>query len=410
MPQAIAYVMSRFPQLSETFILREMNTLEQMGWKVQLFPLMIQHQPVIHDEAHPWLARAQQIGWLSPAVATAQGQLLLQQPQRLLGGWIQTVQGYLFKPRELLRAVAMLPKAARMAQLMRREQIAHIHAHYATYPALVAWMIQRLTGISYSVTVHAHDIYVSQAMLARKLRAAAFVVAISEYNKRFLRRHAGQAVAAKTHVIHCGIQPELYASSRLNTRERWEIVSTGSLQEYKGFTYLIEACALLRKQNMNFRCRIIGGGELREQLQQQINAAQLQDHVLLSGPQTEAQVRSVLATADCYVQPSIITTSGKMEGIPVALMEALASQLPVIASNISGLPELVRDRSTGVLVPPADPQALATAIKTLQDDPLTSQRLAQAGRELVQREFDLQTNVALLAQLLTTVAPLAAPD
>jgi colanic acid/amylovoran biosynthesis glycosyltransferase len=399
----IAYIMSRFPNLPETFILREMIALEQQGWEVALYPLIVQNSSVVHADALDWIKRAKRIPWISAEVLTANFRQLLKHPIRYASLYLRVLTGNLpswkfFFPR----AVVMFPKTVRMAELMQAEGIQHIHAHYATYPALAAWIIHQLTGIPYSITVHAHDIYVDQTMLAPKVRDAAFVAAISEYNRQFLGRHLGQWAIEKTHIIHCGIQPERY-SPATETSGIFEIISIGSLQPYKGHRYLISACEILRQRGINFRCRIIGGGELYPKLEALIAEKKLEDVVELTGPLPQESVAKILPQAGCYVQPSVITTSGKMEGIPVALMEALACALPVVATDISGISELVRSGQTGWLVPPEDPQALADAISAIQADRDGAEHLAQAGRELVLQEFDLRRNVSQLSALFQTV-------
>ncbi|MBA3534342.1 MAG: glycosyltransferase [Ardenticatenales bacterium] len=399
--QKIAYVMSRFPHLPETFILREMNDLERQGWEVALYPLILQEQPVVHAAAKPWLARRRQAPFVSREVAVANARAVGTHPLRygkLLGRAIWENRS---SPNFLVRSLALFPKATYMARQMQEEGVAHIHAHYATHPALAAWLIHHLTGISYSVTVHAHDIFVHTEMLATKLRDASFIAAISEYNREYLARVVGPWVREKIHIVHCGIEPSDYPvrAPLADWGKCFEIITTGSLQPYKGQSYLIEACERLREQGVPFRCRIIGEGEERPELERRIAAAQLGAQVELMGAQSQEAVARLLASAHCYVQPSIITPSGKMEGIPVSLMEALASLLPTIATAISGIPELVRDGETGLLVPPADAVALAGALSTIYREPERAQRMAQAGRGLVLREFELKHNVQKLSSL-----------
>lgn len=391
--------MSRFPHLPETFILREMNELERQGWEIALYPLILQEQPVVHAAAQPWLARRRQAPFLS--ILAANGQQLRRHPARYGRLLAQVLWENRSSPNFILRALALFPKAIYMAAQMQAEGIVHIHAHYATHPALVAWLIHQLTGISYSVTVHAHDIFVEQAMLGTKLRDAAFIAAISEFNREFLTEQVGPWVHTKTEIIHCGIEPEQYAPSQPHTMgERFEILSIGSLQPYKGQKYLIAACKLLQQQGIPFRCRIIGEGELRPDLEALIAAAQLEEQVQLLGAQSQEAVAELLATAHCYVQPSIITPSGKMEGIPVALMEALACALPTVATALSGIPELVVDKESGLLVPPADSQALAAAIARLYADPTWGQQLGHAGRARVLQAFNLPHSVCQLSHRL----------
>lgn len=403
----IAYMMSRFPHLPETFILREMTEMERLGWDIRLYPLMIQQQAIVHAEAERWIPQAQSSAFVSPSVIKANLQTGMSKPTGVASVWAQTVTESRRSPSELVRNLALIPKAITMGRWMKQAGIVHIHAHYATYPAFAAWVINRLIGIPYSVTVHAHDIYVSQTMLATKLRPAAAVIAISDYNREFLAKHAGEWIRAKTHVVHCGIRPDKYAprSTMAAVSSRFEIISTGSLQEYKGHRYLIDACAILRDRGLAFRCRIIGGGEDRETLQQQIETLGLHSFVELMGPQSEHQVMALLPTADCYAQASVVTASGKMEGIPVALMEALACGLPVVATNISGIPELVRHQETGYLVPPTDPVALADMLMHIAEHREDAHRLGSQGRELVLTEFNLPNTIAQLSQVLVAANP-----
>jgi glycosyltransferase involved in cell wall biosynthesis len=403
MPPKIAYIMSRFPNLSETFILREMTELRQQGWTISVYPLIFQNQPVAHTEVQSWLGQVRKVPLNSPATFKA----ALTMTAHNLRAWVKVWREALWENRTdanlLIRAIILLPQAAQMACLMQQEGIQHIHAHYATHPALVAWIIQRLTGISYSVTVHAHDIFVRTAMLGPKLREAKFIAAISEYNRNHIAQLTGEWVRPKTHIIHCGIRPTDYVP-RPETQQRgetFEILNIGSLQPYKGHPNLVEACAVLRQRGVPFRCRIIGAGEERQNLEMLIARLDLKEHVILLGPQPQETVANLLPTADCYVQPSIITPAGKMEGIPVALMEAMACGVPVIATAISGIPELVRPETTGWLVPPAAPTQLADAIQKIYAAPDQAAQLAKAGRELALAEFDLTQNVARLSTLLT---------
>jgi colanic acid/amylovoran biosynthesis glycosyltransferase len=410
----IAYMMSRFPHLPETFILREMSALEAQGWDVALYPLLVQEEAVVHPEAKRWLPRAHRFE-LSRVVA-ANLKALRQKPRQYFKLLARLVWENRSSPGFLARALIVFPYAIEAADMMTQQKIAHIHAHYATHPALAAWLIHRLTDIPYSVTVHAHDIFVNRTMLPTKLKDAAFVVAISQYNRDFLSRVVGPWTSDKTHVIHCGIEPAHYRVSRRSKpnnsqlsslpyrKEPLEIISIGSLQAYKGQQYLVAACSMLYEKRIPFCCRIVGDGEERVRLENQIKQLGLEDHVVLLGAKTEAEVAELLAMANCYVQPSIVTPSGKMEGIPVALMEALAAELPVIASDLSGIPELVRPGETGYLVPAGNATALADALAQVYHHPEVGRALARAGRERVLAEFELQNNVQKLATLFEKAA------
>ncbi|GAA5526484.1 glycosyltransferase [Herpetosiphon gulosus] len=405
MAQPIAYMMSRFPHLSETFILREMLEMERLGWEVKLFPLMLQQQAVVHDEAKRWIPLAQPQPFISPHVALSSLQRLVKQPLKTSSIVAKTLAESATAPSELVRKLALIPKAITLAKHMQAQQIAHIHCHYATYPAFAAWIINRLTGIPYSFTVHGHDIFVNRAMLPTKARGASAIMAIAEFHREFLVEKLGEWVRDRIHIVHCGIRPERYQPQPKPAGERFEILTTGSLQDYKGHPFLIQACSFLRDRGVAFRCRIIGGGEDRPMLEQLIAEKQLTGMVELLGPQPETAVRELLATADCYVQASIITPSGKMEGIPVSLMEALACELPVVASRMSGIPELVRHGETGYLVPPANAAALADQLLYVRDHPEEAASYAARGRELVQSDFNLVTCVEKLSETLLAVNP-----
>jgi glycosyltransferase involved in cell wall biosynthesis len=397
----VAYIMSRFPHLPETFILREMVALEKLGWSIDLFPLILQKQDVIHQQAIPWLDRAHRTPWFSIEILLTNINEFVNRPWLYLSLWKQVLFENFRNLRFLIRAILLFPKAVFIAKIVRDENIVHIHAHYATHPALVAWIVNQLTGITYSITVHAHDIFVDNSMLSTKLRNAVQIVAISEYNKMYLIKILGSWIGDKTTIIHCGVDSNYYSlnNHRSKKNELFEIFSVGSLQPYKGYQYLIQACALLRDRGIQFRCRIVGGGNSYPELSNLINKNDLFGTVKLLGPKKEDDIANMLSEADCYVQPSVVTSSGKMEGIPVALMEAMVSGLPVVASSLSGIPELVKDGETGWLVPPRNAQMLAEAILQVYDNPTECLRRSQAARRLVLEEFELHTNVQKLSRL-----------
>lgn len=397
----IAYMMSRFPHLPEVFILREMEELRKQGHNLVLYPLIFQRQEVVHPEALQWIKEAHRLPFFSWSTLKANIRALIKNPSTYLRVWLQALFENMSSLNLLTRSLVIIPKAVYAAELMEQENITHIHAHYATHPALAAWVIHRLTNISYSMTVHAHDIFVHTAMMGTKMKEASFIAAISEYNREYLVSKLGEWVKEKIHIVHCGITPENYGGHKwLYTEgERLELITIGSLQPYKGQKYLIEACATLRDREIPFFLRIIGGGEELQHLEKLIKDKNLASHIELLGPKTQQEVSALLQTAHCYVQPSIITRSGKMEGIPVSIMEAMATGLPVIASAISGIPELVKEGDTGYLVNPADVLNLAATIEKVSRDPVEASRRALKGKELVLKEFDLESNVHRLSAL-----------
>src|SRR4030095_6715976 len=192
--------MSRFPGLSETFILREMCGLEEEGWQLELFPLVFQREKVIHKEAVGWMDRAHRPGWSK--IITANLIFFFSQPLVYIKTLFTVFWGNLRSPKFLSRALFLFPKAMWMARQMSLNGVAHIHAHYATHPALAAWIVNKITGIPYSLTVHAHDIFVDKSMLARKLTDSKKIVAISKFNRQYLMNFMGSLISEKIEVIH----------------------------------------------------------------------------------------------------------------------------------------------------------------------------------------------------------------
>ncbi len=407
MSKRIAYIVSRFPHLPETFILREMIQLEKLGWQIDLYPLIIQKQDVVHEEARPWLGRAHPVPWLSAALLVANLRRFVKRPGQYLSLLWRVVRENLGSLKFLVRALLLFPRAVWMAERIQSQGIGHVHAHYATHPALVAWLINQLTGITYSVTVHAHDIFAEKPMLATKLHDSVFISAISEFNRKYLADLLGPWVNEKTRIVRCGIDPAYYRRPEKkngnagNRPGALEIISVGSLQPYKGHIYLVRACTQLKERGIPFHCRIIGGGDLHPMLERAIQDNGLEGLVHLMGPRTQEEVSRLLPTANCYVQPSVITSTGKMEGIPVALMEAMMSRIPVVATSISGVPELVRPGETGWLVPPEDVQALAEVLEEIYRNPAEAEHRAEQGYRWVLEEFELSSNVKKLASLFS---------
>lgn len=407
MPRKVAYLMSRFPKISETFILYEILELERLGLEIEVYPLIHHHESISHPEAQAIVERMHWSPLFARAIMAAQWYWLRKRPQAYLQVWWRAIRGNIGVPNFLLRALAVVPQAAFYARHMQRLGVGHVHAHWATHPTLAAYVIQRLTDVTYSFTAHAHDIYADRPMLADKIREACFVVTISEYNRQFLQQLYGVEAAQKIVVIHCGIDPKVFQQRRSETpNDRLTLICVARLEEQKGLPYLIEACAKLKAEGLDFCCQLVGEGNERSQLEQQIKDLGLTDNVILLGQQPRQRVHDLLSQATIMVLPCVTTRSGRQEGIPVALMEALAMETPCISSRISGIPELIEDGRTGILVPERDPQALAEATLRLHHNPAWRKQLGLAGREKVLREFNLHTTTKALHKHLTNeVAP-----
>lgn len=396
----IAYIMSRFPLLSETFILREMIEVERLGHMVFLYPLICQDQTIIHKEAKKWIDRAICIPYLSFSIIKENFLVFFSSPTKYISILVKIIWDNRSSLDFLTKGIILFAKTVFTAKHMNKNGIEHIHAHYATHPALAAWIIHQLTGLPYSITIHSHDIYDCHAMLETKLRDAKFLAPISNYNIIYLKGLLGDWVAEKSHVVHCGINPNNYhATSRKNSsqREIFHIIQIGSLHWKKGQIHLIEAMALLRNEKIPFTLQIIGEGSERQNIEKAIAKYHLESYVTLLGAKTEEEVAGLLSDADCYIQSSV------SEGIPVSLMEAMACELPVISTNITGIPELVLHNKTGLLVESKDAQGMAIALKKLYEDSDTRNEMGALGRSWVIQEFTLEQNVKKLSNLFNNI-------
>jgi len=396
----VAYMMSRFPKLTETFVLDEMLELERSGVEVEIFPLWREKGgDVVHAEARPLVERAHFTPTLSPRIVLDNVRCLLHRPRRYLGTLATLLLANCRSPRLLLGAIAIFPKACSFSLTMRRLGVRHLHAHFASHPAAAAFIIGRMADIPWSFTAHGSDLHRDQSMLREKVTAAAFVVAISEYNKRFILDRVGTGFAAKVQVIHCGVQLHRFEQAG-SAPGPLQIACVGTLHAVKGQSYLLEACALLRDRGIEFTCHFIGDGPDRRLLERRVKELGIRDQVIFHGACEREQVRALLARMHVVAAPSVPTTDGRREGIPVALMEAGACGLALVASRLSGIPELVSDGETGFLAEPGDSEGLADVIGRLARSPELGRQLGSAVRQRLATEFSLQTNVARLRQLM----------
>jgi glycosyltransferase involved in cell wall biosynthesis/aminoglycoside phosphotransferase len=406
----VAVLLSRFPLVTETFILREVIEMERQGQPVRLVPLIREAPATVHPEALPWMRRALYTPLFSLAILAANARVLRSAPSlyaRLLG---RVLLGSAASPHLFVRTLALFPKCVYLAERLRQEGIAHVHAHFATHPALAALVISTLARIPYSVTVHAHDIFVRHALLREKLEAASFVRAISRFNRDFLAGRYPE-LTGRIEVIHTGIDPAGYADAHpSDTVEIPTLLCVAALKPYKGLPVLVEACRRLRNEGVAFRCEIVGEGPERARLESEILRARLQDRVRLAGALPQREVARRLAEATLFVLPSVVAPDGQMEGIPVALMEAMAASRPVVASALSGIPELVTDGESGLLVPPADVERLADAVKTLLSDPGRARLMGQRGRATVEHDFRLERLVGRLLERIDSDVTAAGGD
>ena len=387
----VLYATARLPAGDgEPFIVAEVIALQRQGWEVTVVPVRGTGE-IVHGDAHQLKA------WVFPLVNV-----------RILGGALAEAMrrpraaarafGLLRESRSRdvrLRNLAVLPKALWLARRARHGGIEHIHAHWASTPSTMAMLAARVAGIPWSVTAHRWDI-AENNLLRAKAQSACFVRVISVHGAEELSRTAALDGFAPA-VIHMGV--DLPAPAERGPRTGpLRIVAPARLVEKKGHGYLLEAVRMLRSPEVAVRVHIAGDGPLGPVLRQKAAELGVEDQVQFLGtlPHDELLRRMEAGEWDVVVLPSVITESGELEGVPVALIEALARGLPTIGTDIGGTPELL-DGGAGILVPPADSEALARALGRLAANPEVCAELAKAGRARAEERFDVERIAAELA-------------
>jgi len=404
-PPEVLYIVSRFPTVTETFVVNEWL---QMGrrFRMALASLIESGEPAVHDETRRVLSATHFVPLLRPRTVRAHARAIARRPRRYAATLTRIV---VRSPRTPMggrvKGVVTFLKAVAIAELVERRGIRHVHAHFANHPATAAWVVHRLTGIPYSFTAHANDLFAGPALLEEKVRDASFVAVISDYNRAYLGTRLGNA--APVEVVHCGVDVEQLPFRPRLRLER--LLCIGRFVETKGHVDLLEAFAALSRDHPELRLDLVGDGPDRGKLEQLSRSLGLADRVSFLGVLPSARVREEITAADAFVLAAKPHPSGRMDGIPVALMEAMASGAPTVSTRLSGIPELLIDGVTGLLVEPGRPEELVAALRRLVEDAELRARLGTAGRAHVERHFNLESEVERLADLVRASLDGAAP-
>jgi glycosyltransferase involved in cell wall biosynthesis len=404
----LTYLHGRYPVLTETFIDREIQRL--LGRGVDLRIVSIRRPS--DDLSAAQREISQRVEYLLPAsptrVALALGWGLLLHPRTFLWtlAWLLSRS---HPPGTRRRTALHFVTGVYAAWRLRDRRGIHIHAHFVDRAATVALVASRLLGTTYSVTAHAQEIYVNPVLLRERIGEAAFAVTCTEYNLRHLRGELGARATARLHRLYHGMDlaVDRQPAGAGAERDPRFIISVAQLWERKGLRYLVEACGILRDRGTDFRCEIVGEGPLRGELESLIARLDLGERVTLTGPQPFPEVARRYRQASAFVLPCIVTEEGDRDGIPNVILEAMASRLPVVSTPVSGIPEVIHDGETGLVVPERDPAAIADAIQRLASDPSLAAAIAERANTLVRAEFDPDRNVGRLLEQFEAVA--AAP-
>lgn len=401
----VLYLLNTYPVVSATFIRREIHALERLGLEVVRVSIRPSAERLVDPADRAEAARTVAILRRGPA-ALLPGALALaaSRPRRWLRGLRRALRLSRGGETSALRHVAYFLEACWLTRFAAREGLRHVHAHFATNAAAVALLAKELGGPGFSFTMHnlADDEQGRRLKLGEKVGEARFTVAISEYGREQTARLSAPECSAKIRIVRCGLDEEGFAGEPTPPSDGPDLLFVGRLCKEKQPLMLIEAAARLAAEGVPFRLRIAGGGELEEAVRIRVAEAGLGRSVALLGAVDNRTVRAELEACRALVLPSYT------EGLPLVLVEALARRRPVIASRITGIPELVRDGQEGWLVPHDDVAALARAMLSALRAP--REELARLGASGARRARERHHVDDSARQLLALFAPFCSPD
>ncbi|HUW84355.1 MAG TPA: glycosyltransferase [Phycisphaerae bacterium] len=410
----IAYITSRYPYVSHTFILREIQALRALGLDICTFSVRRPDDREVLTELEK--NERAQTSYILPAgplkLLAAHTRWLVQHPFRYLSALMLALHIRPPGVRGLLWGVFYFAEAALLAGELRSRRVDHLHAHFANVAASLAMIAAKLTGTSWSMTLHGQADFgcPSETRLAQKIHSARFVCCVCGYGREQAIHAAGQQDADKIHLVSCGLDLGAFPATTCDNRQGRptdqrpiELLTVGRLSPEKGHEFLLEALATLRRRNLPVTCTFIGDGPQHQFLRHRAAQLGVTSHVHFVGSVGQDRIQDLYRRADIFVLPSLA------EGLPVVLLEAMALQRPVVASRIAGIPELVQDGVNGLLVAPARSDQLADAIERLVRDPHLRQHVSAAARQAVLDRHDIRISADRMARLFAAVvSPLAA--
>jgi colanic acid/amylovoran biosynthesis glycosyltransferase len=397
----VAYVLKRYPRYSETFIVNEILAHEAAGLEVEIFALRHPADPHFQDviakvRAPVTYLRREDIK--ASTLWKALGKLAKQTPD--LGATLASAWG---------ESATEVHQAIELARLLEKRKIDHIHAHFGTSATSVARMAACFSRRSYTFTAHAKDIFhddTDYTDLRAKMADAARVVTVSDYNVGYLRDVCPESQSNVTRVYN-GIDLERFPYTAPANRPP-HIVAVGRLIEKKGFEYLVDACGMLKERGVEFNCTIIGTGELAGELKQRVERRGLNELVSLVGAKPQAEVAKAVGNAAMLAAPCVMGGDGNRDGLPTVILEAMALGAPCVSTDVTGIPEVIRDGDTGLIAKQRDSKSLADAIERLLADADLQARFAANARSLIQDSFDITKNTKELREVFRESATDAA--
>lgn len=400
-PGPIAYLTGEYPKVSHTFIQREVAALRRLGLRIET--CTVRRAPaaaVVGPDQQAEAARTYCI--LDAArnpltLIAAHLRLIATAPRRWLAALSLAFRLRPPGPKALLWQVFYFLEAGVLARHLQDRRIVHLHNHFGSSSCSVALLTATMTGLPFSFTMHGPSEFFETAhwRLDEKVARAAFTVAISHFCRSQLMYFSDRTHWHRIRIVHCGIDPARFPPRAPQPDAHPHIAFVGRLDPVKGADLLLDALAALRPSHPGLTASFIGDGPQADHTRARARTLGLDDVTTFLGAQPEEAVADLLQRADLLVLPSFA------EGLPVVLMEAMATGLPVIASRIAGIPELVRDGENGLLIPAGDTVALTAAIDRLLTDPDLRLRMGQDGRATVLADFTIETEARRLARLFT---------
>ncbi|MGE5532021.1 MAG: glycosyltransferase family 4 protein [Bacteroidota bacterium] len=397
----IVYVLGEFPSISETFILREMVALEGMGF--HLLPLSME-QPAegpVHEEDLPFVDRTlHRPPPLSRPSFSGLLRTALHRPLGFMSGLLFTLRNAVTHPRDAKELLSAFAAAAFFASRLPARHTRHIHAHFASYPGTVGLLLAEICGASFSLSCHAQDIFADKTiLLPRKMGEAEFVTVCTQYGLERLQRLHTLSSSDKLHLLYHGLD-----ASRIEFLPHVEyplplIVSVGRLVEKKGFPFLLQAAAVLHGRGVQFELIIVGDGPMRDELERLASGLGPREKVVFAGQLTQEELSHVYRRADAFCLPCIVAKDGDRDGLPNVILEAMAYGVPVVASNLSAIPEVIVNEETGLLAAPGSAHEIAAQLERVLSDGELRRHLIANARRKVEEDFDLQKNTVRLGAL-----------
>ncbi|HPG40397.1 MAG TPA: glycosyltransferase family 4 protein [bacterium] len=410
----IAFIVNYFPVLSETFIVSELQNLLKRKIDLDIYSLFRSDKSFDRADLHELSQRTVYMTSLLSVSGLLRSHLywLFRHPLRYLDTFFfacrygnvlrltRTAFAYIFFRNKSRKRFSKSDRqnllvhfimAAPLAQRIDRGRYNLVHGHFADAATSFAMLIARLCGIPYSFTTHATDLFVEPALLPQKLAGAAFVLTCTGYNKEYITNHFKNIPAHKVILNYHGVDADSFSPVPGAIKDQPPLLlSVGRLVPKKGFDTLLQACALLQKQNVAFNCLIIGDGPERHNLEEICREQNLHSRVTLPGVVAPPEVKELLARAAIFVLPCRIAANGDRDGIPNVLAEAMAMQVCVISTAISGIPEIIEHEKSGFLLQPDSPGQLAETLKVLLENPQLGAATGTAARQRVMQIFDKQ--------------------